>query len=155
MVRSADLEREAVIEDGKIVGWVAELRWQPGSEVSLPDGFELGFSAGHTVSGPYDRRTLTSPLVITVRSNDRRPVREHLQRLDAVHALLAVAHRETPSASTGGVRFTADQEGYCDFWERTMMTHDGTAEVTHQFPYLWVGTRRRYRGCREVGPPCP
>ena len=32
-----------------------------GMRVSLDDGYTLRFSSGHTVSGPYDRRTLTAP----------------------------------------------------------------------------------------------
>lgn len=123
-----------VVEAGKVVGWTAELRWDAGITVPMRDGFTLKMSSGHTVGGPYDRRTLTVPLVITVASKARRPVGEHLGRLDAVHALLAVAHRETPLASAGGVRFSESQKGYSPMWERTMITLGPLSELTHEFP---------------------
>lgn len=130
------LNDEPIFEGGRIVGWIAELRWDAGTSVPLGDGFTLKFSSGHSVTGPYDRRTLTAPLVITIESKDRRPVGEHLVRLDAVHALLAVAHREVPIASGGGVRFADTQKGYCSLWERTMISLAPPGDLTHEFPYL-------------------
>jgi hypothetical protein len=130
------LNDEPVMDDGKIVGWAAELRWHAGTAVPLDDGFTLRFSAGHSVTGPYDRRTLTTPFVITVESDGRRSVGEHIMRLDAVHALLAVAHREIPLATGGGVKFTDSQSGYCPLWERTMISLDPLGDTTHEFPYF-------------------
>lgn len=130
------LNDEPVVEDGEVVGWAAELRWHSGTSVPLDDGYTLKFASGHSVSGPYDRRTLTAPLVITIQSKERRPVGEHLVRLDAVHALLAVAHKETPLASGGGVRFAETQHGYCALWERTMISPRPLGDLTHEFPYL-------------------
>ena len=130
------LNDDPIVEDGKVVGWAVELRWAASMTVPLDDGYTLKLSSGHTVSGPYDRRTLTAPLVITVESEERRPVGEHLVRLDAIHALLAVTHRETPLASSGGVRFSETQQGYCPLWERTMISLGPAGDLTHEFPYL-------------------
>lgn len=130
------LNDEPIVEDGKTVGWRAELRWRPGTEVPLDDGFMLRFSAGHSVAGAYDRRTLTSPFNITVESDERCSIGEHTTRLDAVHALLAVAHRETPLAASGGIKFTASERGFCDMWERTMMSPNPPGDLTHDFGYL-------------------
>lgn len=125
-----------IFEEGKIVGWTAELRWEPGTTVPLGDGFTLTFSSGHSVTGPYDRRTLTTPFVITVESDERRPIGEHILRLDAVYALLAVAHRTPPVATHGAVKFTDSQDVYCPWWERTMISPGQPDDTTHQFPYL-------------------
>lgn len=130
------LSDEPVVVDGKVVGWTAELRWSAGIRVPLHDGYTLRFSSGHTVAGPYDRRTLTAPLVITIESKERRPISEHLVRLDAVHALLAVAHRETPVASSGGVRFAETQKGYSALWERAMISLSPLGDLTHDFPHF-------------------
>lgn len=130
------LKDEPIVEDGKLVGWTAELRWDAGTSVPLDDGYTLRFSSGHTVSGPFDRRTLTAPLVITVESGERRPIGEHLARLEAVHALLAVAHKETPLAAGGGVRFTDTQKRYCSLWDRTMISLGPPGDLTHEFPYF-------------------
>lgn len=130
------LRDKPIEEDGKVVGWTAELRWDPGTRVPLDTGFALRFSAGHSVSGPYDQRTLASPLVISVESDHRHSIGEHILRLDAVHALLALAHREKPLAASGGVKFSSSQNGYCPWWERTMISHGSPKEGTHEFPYL-------------------
>lgn len=130
------LNDEPIIEAGFVVGWTAELRWDDGKEIPLGDGFMLKFSTGHTVAGSYDRRTLTAPLLVTIESEERRPISEHLTRLDAVHARLAVAHRATPLASGGGVRFAKTSNSYCALWERTMISLDPPGDVTHEFPYL-------------------
>ncbi|MCP3420314.1 hypothetical protein [Nocardioides pinisoli] len=130
------LKDEPVVEDGRIVGWAAELRWHAGTAAPLDEGFTLRFSAGHSVTGPFDRRTLTAPLVITIESEDRRSIDEHMMRLDAVHALLAIAHRVTPTASSGGAKLSESQTGYCPLWERTMISLDPLGDTTHEFPYL-------------------
>lgn len=130
------LSDEPLVENGEVVGWTAELRWDAGVRIPMHDGYTLRFSSGHTVAGPYDRRTLTAPLVITIESDSRRPVEQHLRRLDAVHALLAVAHRDKPLASGGGVRFVETQKGYCEFWERTMISLGPLGDLTHDFPHL-------------------
>jgi hypothetical protein len=130
------LNDEPVVEDGKVVGWTAELRWRPGTEAPLDDGFTLRFSAGHSVAGAYDRRTLTSPFIITIESDERCSIGEHTTHLDAVHALLAVTHRETPLAAGGGIRFTESQRGFCDMWEQTMMSLNPPGDLTHDFAYV-------------------
>ncbi|MCD4524021.1 hypothetical protein [Nocardioides sp. cx-173] len=140
------LNEEPIIEDGKVVGWTAQLRWDAGTTVPLGDGYTLRFSSGHTVTGPYDRRTLTAPLVITIESEERRPIGEHLVRLDAVHALLAVAHKETPLASSGGVRFAHTQDVYCSLWERTMIGLGPPGDLTHEFPHLGLDNIGGIRG---------
>lgn len=45
------LSDEPIVEDGAVVGWTAELRWDVGVKVPMPDGFTLCLSPGHTVGG--------------------------------------------------------------------------------------------------------
>jgi hypothetical protein len=132
------LHDDPIAEGGTIVGWQAEIRWRPSTSIPIDEEFTLRFSTGHTVSGPFDRRTLTAPLMITVESNQRRAIGEHLQRLDAVHALLAVAHEQTPLAAGGGVKFAESQRDYSPLWERTMISLDPPGETSHEFPHLGI-----------------
>ncbi|MCR6032075.1 hypothetical protein GGQ22_11540 [Nocardioides sp. zg-579] len=126
---------DPLIEDGKLVGWSAELRYAKGITVPLDDGFTLRFSTGWNVGGEFDRRTFATPLNVTVESKERRSIREHIGRLDAVHALLNIAHRERVQAFGGSARLTEDSD-WCAFWETTFMSKDGTHDVAHFFPYF-------------------
>jgi hypothetical protein len=92
---------DMIIEDGAYVGWRAELRHGRDSTLQLDDGFTLRWGSGWSVQGDFDRRTFATPISVGVDSDRRRPIGDHLVRLDAVHALLNVAHRR-PVKSLGG-----------------------------------------------------
>jgi hypothetical protein len=126
---------DPLIEDGKHVGWSAELRYAKGITVPLDDVFTLRLSTGWSIGGEFDRRTFATPLIVTVESAERRSIHEHIGRLDAVHALLNIAHRERVQAFGGSARLTDDSD-WCGFWETTFMSTDGTHDVAHFFPYF-------------------
>ena len=126
---------DQLVEDGKYVGWTAELRYGKGTTVDLDEGFTLRFSAGWQIDGPYDRRTFATPLTVTVESASRRPIDEHIVRLDAVHALLNIAHRGQVKSFGGSVQLL-DPKQWCGFWETDMMTTEAADQGMHEFPYL-------------------
>ncbi len=153
---------DPLIEDGKHVGWSAELRYAKGIAVPLDDGFTLRLSTGWSVGGEFDRRTFATPLNVTVESAERTSIHEHIGRLDAVHALLNIAHRERVKAFGGAARLVEDSD-WCGFWETTYMSTDGAHDVAHFFPYFgldeiggitaiarWIETVRGHR--RAVTP---
>jgi hypothetical protein len=153
---------DVVIEDGKNVGWKAELRYGKGATVSLGDGFTLRFSAGWQIDGEFDRRTFATPLTIGIESDGRRPIGEHLRLLDAIHALLNIAHRD-PVKSFGGSAKLASESDWSGFWETDMMTVDAVDAGTQSFPFFglddiggvetvanWLELARRHR--RAVTP---
>lgn len=126
---------DQIVEDGNYRGWTAELRYGKGTTVDLGDGFTLRFSAGWQVDGPFDRRTFATPLTVTVESAERQPIGEHIVRLDAVHALLNIAHRGRVK-SFGGSAKLLDARKWCGFWETNMMEADAADQGMHEFPYL-------------------
>ncbi|MDP3950567.1 hypothetical protein, partial [Microbacterium sp.] len=126
---------DPLIEDGKHVGWSPELRYAEGITVPLDDGFTLRLSTGWSVGGEFDRRTFATPLIATVESSDRRSIHDHIGRLDAVHALLNIAHRERVQAFGGSARLTADSD-WSGFWETSFMSADGSHDVAHSFPHI-------------------
>jgi hypothetical protein len=153
---------DTIVEDGKLVGWKAELRYGKGTTVPLDDGFTLRFSAGWQIDGAFDRRTFATPLTITVESDRRRPIGDHILRLDAVHALLNIAHREPVRSFGGSAKLSADSE-WCGFWDTSMMSTAAADADTQSFPYFgledigglntvanWVRTVHRHR--RAVAP---
>lgn len=133
------LNDEPIVENDARVGWRAELRFGPAQLSELDDGFTLRFSPGWSVGGPSDRRLLAAPLLVIVESDGRAPISEHIVRLDAVHALLALAHRREPKASAGAVLVTPDGL-WCDMWERDMIDHDDSRVGVNDFPYFGLDT---------------
>lgn len=127
---------EPIVEDGQRVGWRAEVRWQRGAPVELDEGYTLRISSGYALEGTFDRRVLRSPLMFSVASKQRQSVGEHLVRLDALYALIAIAHRDVPIAASGWVKFDQAEAGYCELWDRTMVDHSDASHVTHSFGHF-------------------
>lgn len=134
-VPSRIYREDAIVEDDKTVGWKAELRYGTGLAADISDGFSLRFSSGWEVGGTFDRRTFATPLNVTVESDGRRPIGEHVARLDAVHALLNIAHRGDVKSFGGSARLV-DGPLWSGFWETNMMTSDALDQGMHEFPYL-------------------
>lgn len=132
-----NIDDEPVLDgDGAVVGWKVELRKLEPVVVELDQDFRLTISPGWSVDGPNDRRTIAAPLYFRIESATRRSIGAHLQRLDAVHALLAVCHHSDLKAAIGDVRLPSDPNGeWCDLWERHMMA-PGVAAVRQDFPRL-------------------
>lgn len=124
---------EPIYEDEKLVGWRMELRTQPELSIQLDDEFELVMSVEWTVGGDNDRRSATTPLAVRLNSRTRRPLDEHLQRLDAIHALLSLAHKKPVVATRGFARLAPDSRHQAQLWDRTMV--DDTVDPgTNSFP---------------------
>lgn len=132
------LDDEPISDGGQTVGWKAELRFGPSQRSPLDDGYVLRFSPGWSIGGPLDRRTLSAPLLVIVESSARSSITEHIVRLDAVHALLALAHRREPKAAGAAVRLT-DNGQWCDAWEHNMVRH-GESPGVNEFPHFGLNT---------------
>lgn len=126
---------DPIVEDARTVGWKAELRYGEGLTADLGGGYSLRFSSGWEVAGSFDRRTFATPLNVTVESDVRKPIGEHVARLDAVHALLNIAHRDDVKSFVGSARLH-DETRWCGFWESNMMTSDAVDQGMREFPYL-------------------
>lgn len=126
---------EPLIEDGNHVGWRAELRYGTATTVPIDEGFSLRFSPGWKVAAEFDRRIISTPLRVTVASDERKPIGDHVVRLDAVHALLSVAHRNPVKAFNGSVKLTPESK-WSGFWETNMMAADAEGNATQDFPCL-------------------
>ncbi|OUZ11075.1 hypothetical protein BHE97_06515 [Aeromicrobium sp. PE09-221] len=124
---------DIIMEDGGFVGWRAELRPGRGTVAELAEGFSLRLSSGWSVAGEFDRRTFSTPLCVAVESDRRRPIGDHLVRLDAIHALLNIAHREPVKSVGGSARLTPGSE-WCEFWQTDMMSDDAAAAASQSFP---------------------
>lgn len=126
---------DVLLEDGKYVGWTAELRHKPGTSVPLDAGYSLRISTGYEVGGEFDQRKLSTPLTITVVSDVRRPISEHIIRLDAVQGLLNIAHKNVVNAFSGSVQLQDGSDWY-DFWESELMKPSAGSSKTQSFPYF-------------------
>jgi len=141
-------KEDQITEGGKFVGWQAELRYRRGAAVPLDDGFTLRFSTAWEVGGEFDRRTFATPLAITVESEQRQPIAEHVVRIDAVHALLNIAHRKQVKASGGSAKVGPNSD-WSQFWETNMMAAGANVNVTQEFPYLGLGDVAGIEGVAE------
>lgn len=129
------LADEPLIEDGKRAGWRVELRAGEEATAAIDEGFLLRFSPGWKVGGEFDRRVVATPLYVTVESDGRRPIGDHIVRIDAVHALLSIAHRNPVKAADGAVRL-GQTSHWCDFWDANVMEARATNDSTQEFPYF-------------------
>lgn len=125
----------AIVEDGEHVGWNAELRYGKGATIDLGEGFTLRLSPGWQIGGPSDRRTFATPLTVTVESRGRQPIGDHIVRLDAVHALLNIAHGGQVT-SFGGSAKLANPRHWCGFWDTDLMDPTAADQGMREFPYL-------------------
>jgi len=128
-------EDDMIIEDGEYVGWRAELRYAQDSTVQLDEGFTLRWGSAWSVQGAFDRRTFATPIRVGVASESRRPIGDHLVRLDAIHALLNVAHRGQVE-SLGGSAKLGSNSTWCEFWQTDMMSPDAEAAGSQSFPHF-------------------
>jgi hypothetical protein len=147
-------------EDGTLAGWRVDLTFQDPTSCDLDSGFRLSLAPGWSLDGPRDLRTIAAPMYFRVESETRQEIGKHLQRLDAIQALLAVCGFPSPLASTGNVRLCDGGDWY-DLWEYEMTTRQGPV-ARIDFPYLtlaeisdvhgvanWVGLTLRHRRAVE------
>lgn len=130
-------EDDVIVEGGRTVGWKAELRFGQGTTAPLDDGFNLRISAGWSVGGEFDRRTFATPLTITIESDERRSIDDHTLRLDAVHSLLNMAHRDPVNSFRGTARLVRDAR-WCPYWDTNVMTSDARKQHSQEFPYFGI-----------------
>lgn len=127
---------EPVVEpDRGIVGWRYEASSVEPETVDLDEGYRVTFGGRAIPDGPPDRRTILTPLNVRVSSNERQPLDDHLQRLDAIHALLSLAHHDPVKASAGFARLDLADTGRKGtlLWDRTMMSGGDTGAI-NEFP---------------------
>lgn len=124
------------MEEGQFVGWRAELRPPAPQAVAVDDVFSLKLSVGRDWAQRPDRLTFRAPLVVAIETSERRSLGEHIQRLDAVHALLSVAHRDPITAVEGAARLTENSD-WLPMWEKTFVSFSSEDGV-HEFPYLGI-----------------
>lgn len=123
---------EPISDEGER-GWRIEVRNEPERTIALDSDFELTINHGWTLTGPPDNRSLNRPLKIGFRSIKRQPLAEHVVRLDAVHGLLSVAHRDPITAATGIAQLDPDSRKRAVLWDDTM-TNDLVEPSTNEFP---------------------
>ena len=160
---NTDHRDQPIVEEGVgVVGWRIEIENQTAESSAIGDGYHLAIRHGWTVSGPYDNRSLRKPLVLELRSEDRRPLSQHVSRLDALHALLSVAHRKPVTAVKGAAQLEPSSKRRAAMWDRTMMS-DTVPPGPNEFPIFtladignvqgvanWVGTALKHQ--RAVTP---
>ena len=135
---STDTFEEPIIEDEKRVGWRMEVRDQSAQRVDLDDSFTLVLRSTWTLGGQNDRRSITTPLQVSVHSETRQPLDEHLRRLDAVHALLSLAHKQEVIATRGNATLDQGSRHRAQLWDRTMID-PSIDPVTNSFPVFELG----------------
>ncbi|WP_183093312.1 ApeA N-terminal domain 1-containing protein [Nocardioides stalactiti] len=123
---------EPISDDGE-PGWRIEVRSEQERNVSLDADFNLTIEHGWTLTGPPDIRSISRPLKIGFRSNHRRPLSEHVVRLDAVHGLLSVAHWKPVTAATGIAQLDPDSRKRAVLWDDTM-TNETVEPDSNEFP---------------------
>lgn len=123
---------EPITERGGL-GWRIEVHSGQERVVEIDADFDLTVEHGWTLTGPDDQRSLQRPLRIGIRSASRRPIREHVERLDAVHALLSLAHWTQVSAVRGSAQLAPASKKRALLWDHTMMG-DLTRPVSNEFP---------------------
>lgn len=115
------------------LGWRIEVHGDQERSVHIDADFDLTVQHGWNLTGPRDQRALQRPLKIGIRSTDRRPLREHIERLDAVHALLAVAHWKPVSAVRGLAWLAPGSNKTALLWDNTMVAEPVRPD-TNEFP---------------------
>jgi hypothetical protein len=128
-------KEESLEEAGQLVGWRAELRYGSGVRADLGNGFSVRLSTAWAIGGEFDRRTFTTPLAVSVSSVKPVPIGQLILRLDAVHALLNVAHREQVRAAEGSALLVPDSHS-CGFWDTNMMSADAGGVAMNYFPHV-------------------
>lgn len=118
---------------GGTTGWRLEVRNEQERAVAIDENFNLTIEHGWTLTGPPDNRSLSRPLKIGFRSAERRPLSEHIVRLDAVHALLAVAHWNPVTAASGVAQLDPESRRRAVLWDDTM-TNDPVQPDSNEFP---------------------
>ena len=119
--------------DDGVSGWRIEVRTEQERTVAIDEGFELTVEHGWTLTGPPDNRSLNRPLKIGIRSAERRPLAEHIVRLDAVHALLSVSHWKPVTAASGVAQLDPGSRRRAVLWDDTM-TNDLVEPDSNEFP---------------------
>lgn len=119
--------------EGGAEGWRIEVRSEQERTAAIDDDFDLTVEHGWTLTGPPDNRSLGRPLKIGFRSAQRRPLAEHIVRLDAVHALLSVAHWKPVTAATGVAQLDPSSRRRAVLWDDTM-TNDLVEPDSNEFP---------------------
>lgn len=115
------------------LGWRIEVHGSQERSVKIDADFDLTVEHGWSLTGPEDQRSLQRPLKIGVRSTKRRPLREHVERLDAVHALLSVAHWKPVSAIRGIAQLAPGSKKRALLWDNTMVA-DLVRPDSNEFP---------------------
>lgn len=129
------ITNEPIVENGATVGWRAEIRPPAPQVVAIDDAFTLNFSVRSTWSERPDHVTYRTPLRVQIDSASPRSIGDHLQRLDAVHALLSVAHKEAVTATSGSARLTGES-AWAPMWEKDYVVFG--SEDAHDFPNVGV-----------------
>jgi hypothetical protein len=130
---------EEVGVSGDEFAWRASVRPVDAVSTVLHGGLSLSMRRGWTLQGGFDVRTLATPLRVEVGSGSRESASVFLGVLDAVHALLSLAHTHDVRAGHGSVRLTATSEESA-LWDSTMMT-PGDSD----------GPGRAYFGLEHIG----
>ena len=102
-------------------GWRIEVHKGQERTIPIDADFDLTIEHDWTLTGPEDQRSLQRPLKVGVRSSQRRPVRNHVERLDAVHALLSVAHWKPVSAIRGVAQLAPASKKRALLWDHSMV----------------------------------
>lgn len=121
------------INDEGVNGWRIEVRSERQRSVALDADFDLTVEHGWTLTGPSDNRSLGRPLKIGFRSSGRRPLAEHVVRLDAIHGLLSIAHWKRVTAATGVAQLDPKSRKRAVLWDDTM-TNDLVEPDSNEFP---------------------
>lgn len=121
------------ITDRGGLGWRIEVHRDHERTVGIDADFDLTVEHDWTLTGPGDQRSLQRPLKIGIRSQNRRPIREHVERLDAVHALLSVAHWKPVSANRGIAQLDPASSKRALLWDNTMVA-DLVRPDSNEFP---------------------
>ncbi|GAA3825958.1 hypothetical protein [Nocardioides panacisoli] len=119
-------------EDG-VRGWRIEVRAEPVRSVTISDEFDLTIQHSWARASTSDRLSLDRPLIVGFRSNTRQPLAEHIVRLDAVHALLSIAHWQPVSAASGKARLDPSSRKRAKLWDHTMI-NDLVEPDPNEFP---------------------
>lgn len=101
-------------------GWDVAIRHQAPITTELSAGWQLHLQASWTMGGRNDARTYTTPLAVRTESSSREPLCQHLQRLDAINALLVLAHPSDVQAISGFARLTEGSRPG-NLWDRHFM----------------------------------
>jgi hypothetical protein len=128
-------------------------------QVSLAGGINLAVSSHWSVTGPTDKRTLSTPTAITVEATRPRPINDLRDRLHWVHALACLAYSGFLVSDGGAAKPDPARDGiHPAYWDaRFMRRPEGAPESGHSdFPMFTLGTiggtdglRRWVRICEQ------